>query len=72
MHMAAAVGCQVVALFGPTDPAVWGPRGQKSTVIYKGLNCEECFHPGCFRGEESCMRLITVDEVLRAADAFLT
>ena len=72
MHMAAAVGCPVVALFGPTDPALWGPRGQKSTVIYKGLNCEECFHPGCFRGEESCMRLITVDEVVRAAAAFLT
>ncbi len=71
MHMAAASGCPVVALFGPTDPAVWGPRGQRSTVIYKGLNCAECFHPGCFRGEESCMKLISVDEVLKAADPYL-
>jgi lipopolysaccharide heptosyltransferase III len=26
-HLAAAVGTPVVALFGPTDPAVWAPRG---------------------------------------------
>ena len=26
-HLAAAVGTRVVAMFGPTDPAVWGPRG---------------------------------------------
>jgi hypothetical protein len=26
-HLAAAVGIPVLALFGPTDPAVWGPRG---------------------------------------------
>jgi hypothetical protein len=30
-HLAAAVGTPVVALFGPTDPAVWAPRG--ATVI---------------------------------------
>ena len=27
-HLAAAVGTPVFALFGPTDPAVWGPRGE--------------------------------------------
>jgi hypothetical protein len=27
-HLAAAVGTPVLALFGPTDPAVWGPRGR--------------------------------------------
>jgi hypothetical protein len=28
-HLAAAVGTPVVAVFGPTDPAVWGPRGRR-------------------------------------------
>ena len=71
MHMAAAVGCLVLGLFGPTDPAVWGPRASTAKVIYKGLNCEECFHAGCIRGEESCMRQITVEEVCQAAQAML-
>ena len=70
MHMAAAVGCPVVALFGPSDPAVWGPRGKYTKTIYKGLDCRECFHPGCSRGEQSCMNLITVQEVLEAAEEF--
>src|SRR5207249_3228 len=68
MHMAAALGVPVVALFGPSDPLVWGPRGRRLEVLYKGLDCRRCFHPTCYRGEESCMKLITVDEVFAAAE----
>ncbi len=32
-HLAAAVGTPVVALFGPTDPAVWAPRGEHVRVV---------------------------------------
>ncbi len=32
-HLAAAVGTPVVALFGPTDPAVWGPRGDCVQIV---------------------------------------
>jgi len=71
LHIAAAVGCPAIGLFGPSDPAVWGPRGHTSRVIYKGVDCEECFYPGCSRGEESCMRQISVEEVCQAAQAFL-
>jgi ADP-heptose:LPS heptosyltransferase len=34
-HLAAAVGTPVVALFGPTDPATWAPRGQRIRVLRK-------------------------------------
>ena len=71
MHIAAAVGCPVLGLFGPTNPAVWGPRSTKARVIYKGLNCEECFYPGCSRGKESCMRQISVEEVCQTAQSML-
>jgi len=33
-HLAAAVGVPTVALFGPTDPAVWGPRGKAVRIIH--------------------------------------
>lgn len=32
-HLAAAVGCPTVAIFGPTDPAVWAPRGPRVIVM---------------------------------------
>jgi heptosyltransferase III len=32
-HLAAAVGAPVVAIFGPTDPAVWRPRGERVAVV---------------------------------------
>jgi heptosyltransferase-3 len=67
MHIAAAMGTPVVGLFGPSDPREWGPRGGPAEVIYKGLDCRICFHPTCRRGEENCMKLITVDEVMAAA-----
>ncbi|RMH08153.1 MAG: putative lipopolysaccharide heptosyltransferase III [Nitrospirae bacterium] len=72
LHIAAAVGCPVVGLFGPSNPAVWGPRGgNRIACLYKGLDCRACFYPGCFRGEASCMNLISVDEVMSAVMDFL-
>lgn len=32
-HLAAAVGCPTIALFGPTNPAVWAPLGNHVTVL---------------------------------------
>jgi ADP-heptose:LPS heptosyltransferase len=32
-HLAAAVGVPVIALFGPTSPAIWAPRGEWVTVL---------------------------------------
>ena len=36
-HLAAAVGVPVVAIFGPTDPVVWGPRGDRVRVVSGNL-----------------------------------
>lgn len=33
-HLAAAAGTPVIALFGPTDPAVWGPRGKDVRILW--------------------------------------
>jgi ADP-heptose:LPS heptosyltransferase len=32
-HLAAACGCPTLALFGPTDPAAWAPRGRAARVL---------------------------------------
>src|SRR3989441_10855381 len=66
MHMAAALRVPVIGLFGPSDPSVWGPWGDGHRTFYKGLDCRACYHPDCFRGEQNCMRLITLEEVWEA------
>jgi ADP-heptose:LPS heptosyltransferase len=44
-HLAAAAGCPVIALFGPSDPVVWGPRGSKDVkILYHSLACSPCHH----------------------------
>jgi heptosyltransferase-3 len=34
-HLAAYLGCPTIAIFGPTDPRVWGPLGRRSRIIWK-------------------------------------
>ena len=67
MHIATAVGTPVVALFGPSNPREWGPRGGPVEVLYKEIDCRSCFHPTCQRGDQNCMKLISVDEVEKAS-----
>jgi 3-deoxy-D-manno-octulosonic-acid transferase/heptosyltransferase-1 len=64
MHLAAAVGTPVVALFGPTSPERTGPYGEGHVVIRHGLPCSPCFRKTCETLE--CMKTISVDEVLHA------
>ena len=71
MHIASAVGTSVVALFGPSNPREWGPRGGLVKMLYKRLDRRSCFHPTCTRGEENCMKLIAVDEVFALAQRHL-
>lgn len=66
-HVAAAVGAPVLALYGKGNPAIWGPRGRRVVVLHKGVNCTACKHPTCIKGEDSCMKQISVEDVLEAA-----
>ena len=61
MHLAAAVGTPVVALFGSTDPARTGPYGEGHTVIRADLACSPCLLKKCPTRE--CMEKITPEQV---------
>ena len=39
-HLAAAVKARTIALFGPTEPSVWAPRGRSVQVLAHGSNAE--------------------------------
>jgi len=70
MHIAAAVGTPVVALFSGVDiPHVWYPFGDIHRVIRKEVNCSPCFRNEC--DEHRCMVEISVEEVLQAVRELL-
>jgi heptosyltransferase-1 len=62
MHLAAAAGAKVLALFGPTAPWRTGPYGEH-IVLRTGIDCSPCFQRDCKKNVE-CMRGISVSEVM--------
>ena len=60
-HIAAAMKCPVVALFGPTDPRRTGPYGAGHRVVRAGIPCSPCFKKRC--GDPRCMTGIAVGAV---------
>ena len=62
MHIAAAVGTPVVALFGPTAPWRTGPFGDAHQIIRTGIVCSPCFKRQC--PTLDCMKQIRVEDVL--------
>ena len=72
MHVAAAVGTPVVGIFGPTDPSLTGPYGKEHVIFRADIPCSPCFRDHCInKVHMECMKLITVDQVLAGAKAFL-
>lgn len=66
MHVAAALGVPVVAVFGPTNPVTTGPSSPESCIVQVPASCSPCLKPEC-PGDHRCMRDITVDMVLESA-----
>jgi 3-deoxy-D-manno-octulosonic-acid transferase/heptosyltransferase-1 len=66
MHLAAAVGTPVIALFGPTDPARTGPYGAGHTVVRTDLPCSPCLLKKC--PTQKCMEEIMPEHVLAAVE----
>lgn len=68
MHLAAAVGTPVVALFGPTAPWRTGPYGEGHEVVRLELPCSPCFKRACHTREvetHACMQRLDPAQVAR-------
>ncbi|MGB9712516.1 MAG: lipopolysaccharide heptosyltransferase II [Dissulfurimicrobium sp.] len=70
MHVAAALGTPLVALFGSTNPTTTGPWTEKAIVVSRILPCGPCLKRTCPNGFE-CMLGIGVEEVLKACERWL-
>lgn len=70
MHIAAALGVPIVAIFGPTTKNLgFFPYTEKAIVLEKKLKCRPCSKHGgnsCKRGHFDCMNKISYKEVIEA------
>ena len=68
LHLAAALGRPLVALFGATDPERTGPRGRTSaTVLTTGVSCRPCLSRHCRRNQRmACLVQVDVATVQQA------
>ncbi len=73
LHIAAALGVPVAALFGPTDPARTGPydwhNNKNLKVIKTSIDCSPCFRKKC--KDPQCMNKISVDTVFEAVKEYI-
>ena len=72
MHLAAAVGTPVVAVFGPSDPVRYAPRGALDRVVRVDLPCSPCNRirqppARCVGHIPDCLTLVSTSQVLHAA-----
>lgn len=75
MHIATAFGVGVVAIFGPTTRELgFFPYSDKAMVVEKELSCRPCRLHGsknCPRGHFLCMKLISVNDIMKAVEKIL-
>lgn len=70
MHLAAALGTPVVALFGSTDPAATGPMGPHR-IVRSNASCAPCLKRRCPEGTYRCLQEIQSEQVLAEAEDLL-
>ncbi len=71
MHVAAAVGIPLVAIYGSSSPAYTPPLSDKAQTIYLGLECSPCFARECPLGHLNCLNNIRPEQVLSALSTAL-
>ncbi len=71
MHLAAAIGRPVVAVFGPTDERATRPLGSSHAVLTADVFCRPCMLREC-PIDHRCMKRISIDDVYAAVVARLS
>ena len=69
MHLAAAMGTPVVAMFGYADENRWGPRSEKAIVLRGEERCQDCSKKEC--QDPKCINTLSSEAVKGAIETLL-
>ena len=64
MHIAAAVGTRVVAIYGSTSPGFTPPISEEAHIVRRSLDCSPCFKRTCPLGHKDCLNKLMPEQVL--------
>ncbi|XAG72901.1 lipopolysaccharide heptosyltransferase II [bacterium 19MO04SH03] len=70
MHVAAAVGCQVVALYGSSSPQYTPPLTDKLAILHTNIECRPCFQRTCPKQHLKCLTELPIERVVTAINQF--
>lgn len=65
MHVAAAVGCHVIGIYGSTSPKYTPPLAQKVDIVSTDIECRPCFKRECPLGHLKCLKELDPEQVTR-------
>lgn len=71
MHMASALGVPTLGLFGPGSYHIFHPVGRHSAAVSHLFPCSPCEMTHCTRPNDTCMKAITIDEVIQETDLLM-
>ncbi|TGQ71480.1 MAG: lipopolysaccharide heptosyltransferase II [Mesorhizobium sp.] len=71
MHVAAAVGTPIVAVYGSTSPQNTPPLAEHRELVWLHLSCSPCHQKVCPLGHLNCLKTLEVAQVAVAAERLL-
>lgn len=70
MHISAAVGCNVVAVYGSSSPQYTPPLTDRLAIINTDIDCRPCFERTCPKGHLKCLVELQPSRVIDAIQQF--
>ncbi len=64
MHIAAAVGARITAVYGSTSPDFTPPLADSASVVRTGIECSPCFKRQCPLGHKNCLVELPASDVI--------